>query len=150
MHVINLMWWLRIIALNAVGGVEELLYAVEGAYFVPAIYNKGLSPVYGPMILCISPILSILFQSYLGSASDQCKYSWGRRRPFILVLTISAICGLVLFPFTEDIADLLKNGDLKHTRYSVLLILTVIATTLTDFCSKSCCARQSLPYRCPP
>ena len=129
----SLIWWLRISALNAVGGVVELLYAVEGAYFVPAIYDKGLSPVYGSMLLCISPTLSILFQSYLGSASDQCTCHWGRRRPFILALTISAICGLVLFPFTEDIADLLKNGDLEHARYSVLLILTVIATTLTEF-----------------
>ena len=129
------MWWLRIIALNAVAGVGDILYAVESAYFVPAIYDKGLSSFYGSMILCISPILSILFQSYLGSASDQCKCSWGRRRPFILGLTICGICGLVLFPFTKDIADLLKNGDLEHARYSVLLILTVIATTLTDFCA---------------
>ena len=127
------MRWLRITSLNAVSGVVELLYAVEAAYFVPAIYDKGLSPVYGSMILCISPILSIICQSYLGSASDQCKCRWGRRRPFILALTICGICGLVLFPFTEDIADLLKNGDLEHARYSVLLILTVIATTLTDF-----------------
>ena len=129
------MWWIRIIALNAVAGVGDVLYAVEGAYFVPAIYDKGLSSFYGSMILCISPILSILFQSYLESASDKCKCSWGRRRPFILALTICGICGLVLFPFTENIADLLKNGDLEHARYSVLLILTVIATTLTDFCA---------------
>ena len=129
------MWWLRIIALNAVAGVGDVLYAVEGAYFVPAIYDKGLSSFYGSMILCISPMLSILFQGYLGSASDQCKCSWGRRRPFILALTICGICGLVLFPFTENIADLLKNGNLEHARYSVLLILTVIATALTDFCA---------------
>ena len=125
------MWWLRIIALNAVAGVGQVLYAVQGAYFVPAIYDKGLSSFYGSMILCISPTLGIFLQSYLGSASDQCKCSWGRRRPFILALTICGICGLVLFPFTEDIADLLKNGDLEHARYSVLLILTVIAATLT-------------------
>ena len=83
------MWWLRIAALNAVAGVAELLYAVEGAYFVPA---KGLSPIYGSMLLCVSPLLGILFQSYLGSASDQCKCCWGKRRPFILVTAIAYIC----------------------------------------------------------
>ena len=127
------MWWLRIIALNAVAGVEELLYAVEGAYFIPAIYDKGLSLTYGSMLLCVSPILGVLFQSYLGSASDQCKSRWGRRRPFIFVMAIASISGLILFPFTENIADLLEDGDLEGARYSVLLILTVLATTLTDF-----------------
>ena len=127
------MWWLRIIALNAVAGVEQLLYAVEGAYFIPAIYDKGLSLTYGSMLLCVSPILGVLFQSYLGSASDQCKSRWGRRRPFIFVMVVTSISGLILFPFTENIADLLEDGDLEGARYSVLLILTVLATTLTDF-----------------
>ena len=124
------MWWLRIIALNAVSGVIELLYAVEGAYFVPAIYDKGLSPIYGSMLLCLSPILGVLFQSYLGSASDQCKCRWGKRRPFILALAITCICGLILFPFTENIADLLHG---EHSRFLVLLILTMLATVVTDF-----------------
>ena len=67
------MWWLRIVALNAVAGAVELLFSVEGAYFVPAIYDKGLSPVYGSMILTFGPLLGILFQSYLGYGSDQSK-----------------------------------------------------------------------------
>ena len=124
------MWWLRVIALNGVAGVIELLYAVEGAYFVPAIYDQGLSPIYGSMLLLLSPILGILFQSYLGSASDQCKCRWGKRRPFILALAITCICGLILFPFTENIANLFNQ---EKSRLVVLLVLVTIATTLTDF-----------------
>ena len=127
------MWWLRIIALNAVAGVEELLYAVEGAYFIPAIYDKGLSLTYGSMLLCVSPVLGVLFQSYIGSASDQCKSRWGRRRPFIFALAITGMAGIILFPFTENISDLLEDSDLEDASYSVLLILTLLATTLTDF-----------------
>ena len=123
------MWWrLKIIALTGVSGMIDFLYAVEGAYFVPAIYDKGLSTFYGSMLLSLSPVLGILFQSYLGSASDQCKCRWGKRRPFILALTICCICGLVLFPFTEDVSDLLGGA-----RLPVLIVLTVIATTLVDF-----------------
>ena len=124
------MWWLRVIALNGVAGVIELLYAVEGAYFVPAIYDQGLSPIYGSMLLLLSPILGIVFQSYLGSASDQCKCRWGKRRPFILALGIIGICGLSLFPFTENIANLLSQ---EKSRFVVLLVLITLATTLTDF-----------------
>ena len=124
------LWWLRIIALNGVAGVIDMLYAVEGAYFVPAIYDTGLSTIYGSMLLSLSPILGVLFQSYLGSASDQCTCRWGKRRPFILALTICCICGLVLFPFTEDISDLLNEGGAQLT---TLIVLITLATTLVDF-----------------
>ena len=138
------MWWLRIVALNAVAGAVELLFSVEGAYFVPAIYDKGLSPVYGSMILTLGPLLGILFQSYLGYASDQCKSRFGKRRPYILALTIAAVCGLILFSFTRDIADLLK-GDLEGSRYAVLLILTALATAITNF-SAACLFVPSKAY----
>ena len=118
------------IALNGVAGVIELLYAVEGAYFVPAIYDQGLSQIYGSMLLLLSPILGIIFQSYLGSASDQCRCRWGKRRPFILALAITSICGLILFPLTENIANLFSG---QRTRLIVLLVLITMATTLTDF-----------------
>ena len=118
------------IALNGVAGVIELLYAVEGAYFVPAIYDQGLSQIYGSMLFLLSPLLGVLFQSYLGSASDQCRCRWGRRRPFILALAITSICGLILFPFTENIANLFNR---QNTRLIVLLVLITVATTLTDF-----------------
>jgi len=55
------MWWLRIIALNGVAGVIDFLCAVEGTYF------EDYPPF---MDSCQYPILGILFQSYLGSASD--------------------------------------------------------------------------------
>ncbi|XP_065892837.1 membrane-associated transporter protein-like [Dysidea avara] len=126
----NAILWLRVAALNSVWGIVDVLYAVEGAYFVPAIYDKGFSPIYGSMLLCFSPILGILFQSYLGSASDRCNSRFGRRRPFILALTISCIAGLIVFPFTKDITDPIQD---KNWRFVVLLILVVIATTLVDF-----------------
>jgi len=128
--MININFWLRVIALNSVWGIVDVLYAVEGAYFVPAIYDKGISPIYGSMLLCLSPILGILFQSYLGSASDRCSCRFGRRRPFILGLTISCILGLILFPFTKDITDPIQDNEWQ---FVVLLILIVTATTLLDF-----------------
>ncbi|XP_065913886.1 membrane-associated transporter protein-like [Dysidea avara] len=128
--MVNVILWLRVIALNSVWGIIGLLYALEGAYFVPAIYDKGFSPIYGSMLLCLSPVLGILFQSYLGSASDRCNCRFGKRRPFILALTICCILGLILFPFTTDISDLIQD---EKWQFMVLVILIVLATTLIDF-----------------
>lgn len=121
---------LRIFALNAMSGCIDLVYAVEGAYFVPAIYNLGLPPVYGAMLLCFSPLMGIIFQSYLGSASDHCQCWWGRRRPFIVALTISCLIGLLLFPFTEDLANLI-NEPKSHD--ALLIVIITMSTFMVDF-----------------
>ena len=120
----------RIFALNTMSGCIDLVYAVEGAYFVPAILNLGLPPVYGAMLLCFSPLMGIIFQSYLGSASDHCQCRWGRRRPFIIGLTISCLIGLLLFPFTEDLANFI---DEPKSRDVFLILIITISTFLVDF-----------------
>ena len=121
---------LRLFALNAMSGCIDLVYAVEGAYFVPAIFNSGISHIYGAMLISISPFMGIVFQSYMGTASDQCQCFWGRRRPFILGLTITCLLGLLLFPFTEDIADFINKQNLRD---AALIVLAVIATFFCDF-----------------
>ena len=121
---------IRILALNAMSGCIDLLYAVEGAYFIPAILNLGLTPVYGAMLLCLSPVMGIIFQGYLGSASDRCQCWWGRRRPFIAGLTISCLIGLLLFPFAEDLTDLI---DGTKSRDVFLIFIVTISTFLVDF-----------------
>ena len=130
MTPISCLSMVRIFALNAMSGCIDLVYAVEGAYFVPAILNLGLPPVYGAMLLCFSPLMGIIFQSYLGSASDHCQCRWGRRRPFIIGLTISCLIGLLLFPFTEDLANLI---DEPKSRDVFLILIITISTFLVDF-----------------
>jgi len=124
---------LRVVALNAIAGSIDLLVAVEGAYFVPAILNIGLSPFYGAMLLSISPLTSMLFQSYVGSASDQCQCSWGRRRPFIITLSLTSLLGLLLFPLVEDIANLVR----EDSREAILVSLVITSTFISDFCGAS-------------
>ena len=119
---------LRVVALNAIAGSIDLLLAVEGAYFVPAIYNLGLSPLYGAMLLSLSPFVSIIFQGYLGSATDRCMCRWGRRRPFILGFVIAGLFGLSLFPFVEDIADVADTAS-----KALLISLVIMTTFITDF-----------------
>jgi len=124
---------LRVVALNAIAGSIDVLMAVEGAYFVPAILNIGLSPFYGAMLLSISPLTSMFFQSYVGSASDQCQCSWGRRRPFIAALSFTSLLGLLLFPLIEDIANLVR----EDSRDAVLISLVITSTFISDFCGAS-------------
>jgi len=124
---------LKIFSLCAASAYIDLVMAVQGAYFVPAIYDGGLSRNYGPLLLAASPIIIIIFQNYLGTASDRCTCAWGRRRPFILALTISCVLGLLIFPFTSDISKLRSD---ESARSRVFIVLVTTAVILVD-CSAS-------------
>ena len=121
----------RIFALCAASASVDLLIAVKGAYFVPAIYDSGVvSGEYGSMLLISSPLLVLVFQNYLGSASDRCSCQWGRRKPFILGLTIAFLLGLIVFPFSSDLANLAETHGLRRW---ILIVIILISTIMIDF-----------------
>ena len=88
----------RIILLSASGGAIDLVFAIEDTYAVPLIVAAGLDMRYATVMLALSPLVGTLFQAYLGSLSDGCKCSWGKRRPFILFLFLMACLGLIIAP----------------------------------------------------
>ena len=87
--------------LSATAFAIDFGFSVEAAYSLPAILKTGLDEKYAPVLWAVGPVLGILFQGCLGSASDRCKCSWGRRRPFILGLAIVACICAGLFPYGE-------------------------------------------------
>ncbi len=115
-------WW-RIIALSSTIFAVEFAYAVEAGYGTPTLLKTGLQERYATLMWSVSPLLGILFQSYLGSASDKCTCSWGRRRPFILLLGIATVLGLAMFPYGVDMGS-----------KSALLVYTLVVFVVMDFC----------------
>lgn len=96
----------RIVLLSAVGGAIDLIVAVEAVYAAPLLVAAGLDIQYASIMLGLSPIFGIMFQSYHGTISDHCQCNWGRRRPFILVFTLSACIGLGVAPFAPYFSEL--------------------------------------------
>lgn len=88
----------RIFALCAVGLAIDLGYAVEGAYAAPLMMDAGLPLALTSIAFIPSPILSLLTQLLIGSISDNCTCSWGRRRPFIVLFCIMFLVSLAVAP----------------------------------------------------
>lgn len=121
----------RIFTVCAGSAYVDLILAVEGAYFAPVIYDgDSMSGEYGSMLLVFSPLLVLMFQNYLGSASDRCSCQWGRRKPFILVLTVACLFGLTLFPFADNLAKLSNNSRVQRW---IFIVTILTSTTMIDF-----------------
>lgn len=52
----------------------------------------------------IGPVLGLLFIPLIGSASDDCNSSYGRRRPFIWLLSLGVLLALVIIPHADILA----------------------------------------------
>ena len=76
----------------------EFVYAAETAFVSPILLSIGLDHHQMTLIWGISPVLGFLGSPLLGSLSDRCRSALGRRRPFILTLSIGLLLGnIVIF-----------------------------------------------------
>ncbi len=109
----------------------EFCYAVEASYGIPAMLKAGLSEKYASTMWAVGPVLGLLFQSYLGAASDRCRSSWGRRRPFILGLAVSACISIGFFPYGRALSALLHlEGGAAQL---CVMLFTAATFVLMDF-----------------
>ena len=47
------------------------------------------------LIWCLSPLIGFFLTPIMGSLSDRCKSNLGRRRPFIILLSIGVVLGKI-------------------------------------------------------
>ena len=66
------------------------------------------------LIWCLSPLVGFFLTPILGSLSDRCKSPLGRRRPFIILLSIGVVLGLLLVPNGKALGKMM--GDKYYDR----------------------------------
>ncbi len=71
---------------------------------VPLILNTTfkLSESIAGFIMAADNVLALFLLPFFGGLSDKCKSPLGRRRPFILVGTLSAVCLMVALPLLDN------------------------------------------------
>ncbi|KAM5313544.1 solute carrier family 45 member 4 isoform 1-T3 [Glossophaga mutica] len=109
---------------------REFCYAMETALVTPILLQIGLPEQYYSLTWFLSPILGLIFTPLIGSASDRCTLSWGRRRPFILALCVGVLFGVALFLNGSAIGLIL--GDVPN-RQPIGIVLTVVGVVVLDF-----------------
>ncbi|XP_062552076.1 proton-associated sugar transporter A [Armigeres subalbatus] len=86
----------------AVMGIE-FSYAAETAFVSPTLLKIGVQHQHMTLVWCLSPLVGFFLTPVLGSMSDRCKSNFGRRRPFIFILSVGVLLGLLLVPNGESL-----------------------------------------------
>ncbi|KAG5666200.1 hypothetical protein PVAND_017617 [Polypedilum vanderplanki] len=81
----------------------EFAYASETAFVSPTLLKIGVQHQHMTLVWALSPIVGFFLTPILGSLSDRCNHPMGRRRPFIILLSIGVFLGLLLVPNGEDL-----------------------------------------------
>ncbi|MBZ3877922.1 Membrane-associated transporter protein [Sciurus carolinensis] len=110
---------------------REFCYAVEAAYVTPVLLSVGLPKSLYSMVWLLSPILGFLLQPVVGSASDHCQCSWGRRRPFILTLGLMMLLGMALYLNGDAAVSALIANPRRKLVWAISI--TMIGVVLFDF-----------------
>ena len=87
----------RVIAVSLIGFAVEFTWAMGEATIIPFLEELGLQTDVAGLIFLTNPIFSLPLAPLLGRWSDRCTGNrLGRRRPFLIGLTIIGIGGIVI------------------------------------------------------
>lgn len=118
----------------AVVGIE-MCYAAETAFVSPALLEIGVRHLHMTLVWCLSATIGLFLGPLLGSLSDRCRSRFGRRRPFVAILSLGILIGLLLVPNGRFLGETL--GDSSDSRpWGVAL--TVAGTVLLDLDADAC------------
>lgn len=126
----------------AVMGIE-FAYSAETAFVTPTLLELGLKHENMTMVWALSPILGFFLGPILGSVSDRCSLSLGRRRPLIICFAFAIFLGLLFIPYGKEIGIFLgDNISLEPSQIPkipiVAIVFTIIGCILMDFDADVC------------
>lgn len=73
----------------------EFSYAAETAFVSPTLLKIGVDHKRMTLVWALSPLIGFFLTPILGSLSDRCTLALGRRRPFIILMSIGVIIGII-------------------------------------------------------
>eukprot|EP00123_Amoebidium_parasiticum_P014083 comp22318_c0_seq1/m.33161 comp22318_c0_seq1/g.33161 ORF comp22318_c0_seq1/g.33161 comp22318_c0_seq1/m.33161 type:complete len:506 (-) comp22318_c0_seq1:462-1979(-) len=85
----------QLLCIGLLGLSVEFCWAAGEAVIIPYLTGMGLPVELAGLVWLANPMIAVFFQPLLGSLSDRCTLKMGRRRPFIIGLTILGCIGIL-------------------------------------------------------
>lgn len=94
--------WYLILLTISIGGLQ-IAWSVELSNGTPFLVSLGLSKSLMALVWIAGPITGTLVQPYVGMLSDQCRVSWGKRKPFMLGGAVATMISLMILAWSKNI-----------------------------------------------
>lgn len=94
-------WYLFLLTLS-IGGLQ-IVWSVELSNGSPYLLSLGMSKSLLALVWIAGPLSGALVQPYVGIRSDNCRISWGKRKPFMLGGGAATIVSLLLLAWIREI-----------------------------------------------
>ena len=88
-----------LVAISAIGAAVEFTWSSGEVVIEPFLLQFWPAST-ASFVFLANPAISLWLQLLLGQASDRCTSRFGRRRPFIIGLTITGLVGLTILFFS--------------------------------------------------
>ncbi|XP_071394744.1 LOW QUALITY PROTEIN: solute carrier family 45 member 3 [Centroberyx affinis] len=124
----------KLLLVNVLTCGVEVCMAAGTVYIPPLLLQAGMEERYMTMVLGVCPVLGLIFVPIIGSASDSWRGRFGRRRPFVWVLSMGVLLGLQVMPQAGRLAVLLS----PQCPHWLEAALQAAAVCLMDFCGQAC------------
>jgi solute carrier family 45, member 1/2/4 len=128
--------WYLILLTISIGGLQ-LAWAIELSNGSPYLLSLGLSKSLMALVWIAGPLTGTLVQPYVGMLSDNCRISWGKRKPFLLAGSAATIVCLLFLAWVKEIVGGIfsvfgaepKSEGAKTT----VIVVAVAAIYVLDF-----------------
>ncbi|KAI9729986.1 MAG: hypothetical protein M1834_006184 [Cirrosporium novae-zelandiae] len=128
-------WYLFLLTLS-IGGLQ-IVWSVEMSNGSPYLLSLGMNKSLLAFVWIAGPLSGTLVQPYVGIRSDNCRISWGKRKPFMIAGGAATIIALMALAWTREIMGGIcgifgASPDSHVVKVSAIVFATIFMYTL-DF-----------------
>lgn len=95
------LWYMVMLTIGLAG--LQIAWSVELSNGSPYLLSLGLSKSLMALVWIAGPLTGTLVVPYVGVVSDNCRSSWGKRRPFMVGGAAATVTGLLFLGWTREI-----------------------------------------------
>lgn len=120
-------FWYLVLLTISIGGLQ-IAWSVELSNGSPYLLSLGLSKSMMALVWIAGPLTGTLVQPYIGMLSDNCRVSWGKRKPFMIGGALATACSLLFLSWTKEIVGgLLGFFGADPQSQGVKVVIIVVA-----------------------
>lgn len=120
----------------SIGGLQ-IVWSVELSHGSPYLLSLGMSKSFLAFVWIAGPLSGVLVQPYVGIRSDNCRISWGKRKPFMVGGGCATIVALLVLGWTreivEGVADLFGASANSPATKTAPVVLATVMMYVLDF-----------------